>query len=128
MQPKPTFSEVIKNYGFRHLWFNQILVQLAYNVLNFALLIWVFQLTGSTLAVSLLMVSVYLPSLLFGMMAGIYVDIADRRKIIVIIDLLLAVSFLLFIFIKDSYPLILLNTFTLSTQNLVVQKAFLQNL
>lgn len=115
MDKKPTFSEVIANRGFRYLWFNQILVQLAYNTLNFALLIWVFQLTGSTLAVALLMVSVYLPSLLFGMMAGVYVDIADRRKIIIVIDLLLALSFLLFIFVKESYPLILINTFFINT-------------
>ncbi len=115
MEPQPTFSEVIKNRGFRYLWFNQILVQLAYNTLNFAMLIWVFQLTGSTLAVAMLMVAVYLPSLLFGMMAGIYVDIADRRKIILVIDFLLALSFLLFIFIKDSYPLILINTFFINT-------------
>lgn len=115
MERKPSFAEVIKNSGFRYLWFNQILVQLAYNTLNFALLIWVFKLTGSNLAVAMLMVSVYLPSLLFGMMAGIYVDIADRRKIILIIDLLIALSFFLFIFIKGSYPLILLNTFFINT-------------
>ncbi len=115
MSSKPSFAAIIHSRGFRFLWFNQILVQLSYNTLNFALLIWVFKLTGSTLAVSALMLAVYLPSLLFGMMAGIYVDRADRRKILLLIDILLAIGFLMFIFIRHSYPLILVNTFFVNT-------------
>lgn len=115
MSSKPTFTSVIRSRGFRFLWFNQILVQLSYNTLNFALLIWVFKLTGSTLAVSVLMLSVYLPSLLFGMLAGIYVDTANRKKILIIIDLLFALAFLVFILIRHSYPLILINTFFINT-------------
>lgn len=111
MQEKPTFSSVIANKGFRYLWFNQILVQLAYNTLNFALIIWVFKLVGSNLAVSALMMSIYLPVVLFGVFAGVFVDIADRRKIILLIDALLVISFILFIFVKKSFPLVLLNTF-----------------
>ncbi|MDO8619613.1 MAG: MFS transporter [Candidatus Daviesbacteria bacterium] len=115
MTSKPSFTSVISSRGFRFLWFNQILVQLSYNTINFALLIWVFKLTNSTLAVSVLMLAVYLPSLLFGMLAGIYVDRADRRKILLVIDLLLAVGFLLFIFIRHSYPLILIDAFFINT-------------
>lgn len=115
MDNKPTFSSVISNPGFRFLWFNQILIQLAYNTLNFALLIWVYKLTDSNIAVAFLMVAVYLPSLIFGLLAGIYVDVADRKKIILGINLLLALSFLMFIFIKGHYFLILLNTFFINT-------------
>lgn len=111
MSSKPTYSSVISNRAFRFLWFNQVLVQLAYNTLNFALIIWVYKLTGSHLAVSGLILSVYLPALLFGIFAGVFVDMADRRKIIILIDVLLALAFLAFIFIKGSYPLILLTTF-----------------
>lgn len=115
MTRRPKFTEVLQNRGFRFLWFNQILVQLSYNTVNFALLIWVFKLTGSSTAVSLLMLSVYLPSLFFGLLAGVYADIADRRRIILIIDLLFALSFIAFIFIRHSYPLLLLNAFFINT-------------
>lgn len=115
MTYKPSYADVLKNRSFTSLWLNQVLVQLSYNTLNFALLIWVFKLTNSTLAVSLLMVSIYLPSLIFGLLAGIYVDRADRRRIILIIDLLLALGFLMFIYIRHSFPLILLNTFFVNT-------------
>ncbi|RJP46281.1 MAG: MFS transporter [Armatimonadetes bacterium] len=115
MSRKVTFSSVIKNRGFRFLWINQILVQLAYNTLNFALIIWVFKLMGTHLAISGLMLAVYLPAILFGLFAGVLVDISDRRKLILLIDLALAVSFIVFIFIWDSYLLILLNTFIINS-------------
>lgn len=111
MSEEPSFASVIKNRGFRYLWFNQILVQLAYNTLNFALLIWVFKLVNSSFAVAGLMLAVSLPAVIFGLFAGVFVDLMDRRKIIILIDILLALSFLVFIFIKPSYPLVLLNAF-----------------
>ncbi|KKR80915.1 MAG: Major facilitator superfamily [Candidatus Daviesbacteria bacterium GW2011_GWA1_41_61] len=115
MSEKPTYLAVISNRGFRSLWINQILVQLAYNTLNFALIVWVFKLIDSNLAVSALMLSIYLPAILFGIFAGVFVDVTDRKKIIILIDLLLAVSFVLFIFIKGSFLLILINTFFINT-------------
>lgn len=115
MSFQPTFISVIASRGFKYLWLNQVLIQLSYNTLNFALIIWVFKLTDSNFAVSALLLAVYLPSFIFGLAAGVLVDLADKRKIILIIDLLFALSFLLFIFIKDIYWLILLNTFFINT-------------
>lgn len=115
MSEKPSYSAVITNRGFRFLWLNQIMVQLAYNTLNFALIIWVFKLTNSNFAVSLLMLSVYLPSVIFGIFAGVFVDRADRRRIILLVDFLLALTFFVFIFIKGSYHLILLNAFIINS-------------
>lgn len=112
---KPTFASVIKNSGFRSLWINQILVQLAYNTLNFALIIWVFKITGSSLAVSVLMLAIYTPSMIFGVFAGVFVDAIDKRKIILLVDIFLSLAFFWFVFIKKSYPLILLNTFFINS-------------
>lgn len=115
MSSQPNFASVIANPGFKYLWINQVLIQLAYNTLNFALIIWVFKLTDSHFAVAALLLSVYLPSFIFGLAAGVLVDLADKRKVILIINLLFALSFLIFIFIKDIYWLILLNTFFINT-------------
>lgn len=115
MAKEDSFSSVISIKGFRFLWINQILMQLAINTLNFALIIWVYKLTNSNLAVSVLILSVYLPAFLFGILAGVFVDLTDKRKIIILIDLLFALSFFIFPFIKGSYPLILLNAFFMNT-------------
>lgn len=110
----PSFGEVIKNTGFTNLWLNQILVQLAYNSLNFALIIWVFRLTNSTTAISALLLCVYLPAVLLGLFAGVYVDVTDRKKVIMAINLLLSICFFSLIFFKFYYPAILVLTFIIN--------------
>lgn len=107
MVEKVSYSSVIRNKGFLNLWINQILVQLSYNSLNFALIIWVFKLTDSSTAVSALLFAVYLPAVLLGLFTGVLVDLIDRKKIIMMIDFCLALSFFSLIFLKGSYPAIL---------------------
>lgn len=115
MAQKPTFASVIAKPGFLNLWVNQILVQLSFNSLNFALLIWVFKLTDSIFAVSALMFSIYLPTVLFGLFSGVLVDITDRKKIIMLIDFFLSLLFLSLIFFKGSFGMVLLITFLVNT-------------
>ncbi|MBI4039926.1 MFS transporter [Candidatus Daviesbacteria bacterium] len=107
MAEKVTFASVIQNRGFLNLWINQILVQLSYNCLNFALIIWVFKLTDSNTAVSALLFSIYLPAVILGLFSGVLVDIIDRKKSIMVINILLSLSFFSLIFLKGSYPAIL---------------------
>lgn len=109
-----SFSEVVHHKGFVGLWVNQILVQLSYNSLNSALLIWVFRLTDSSTAVSTLLFAVYLPAVIFGLFAGSLVDITDRRKIIRYIDIAMAVCFISLIFLKGSYAGILVIAFLIN--------------
>jgi len=111
MSEKPTFASVITNRGFLNLWINQILVQLSFNSLNFALIIWVFKLTDSSTAVSALLFSIYLPAVILGLFAGVLVDIIDRRKIIMVINFFLSLSFFSLIFLKAFLPAILIITF-----------------
>ena len=111
MSEQATFSSVIKNRGFLNLWINQILISLAYNALNFTLIIWVFRLTDSNMAVSALLLSVYLPAVILGLFSGVLVDIIDRKKIIMIVDLFLCMAFFSLIFLKESYWAILIVTF-----------------
>lgn len=107
MVEKTSFTRVLQNRGFLNLWVNQILVQLSYNALNFALIIWVFQLTSSNTAVSALLFAIYLPAVILGLFSGVLVDLIDRKKSIMMIDLLLALSFFSLIFLKESFPAIL---------------------
>ncbi|MBI2334518.1 MFS transporter [Candidatus Daviesbacteria bacterium] len=107
MEQKPSFASVLGNRGFLNLWINQILVQLSYNSLNFALIIWVFQLTGSNTAVAALLLAVYLPAVLLGLFTGVLVDLMDRKKIILMINFFLCLAFFSLIFLKDIYPAIL---------------------
>lgn len=112
---KPGYFSIISIPSFRYLWFNQILLQLAYNTLNFALIIWVYKLTGSNTAVSALVLTIYLPTLFFIMIAGVLADILDKKKIIMALNLLFAFGFLLFVFTKSYYFLVLANAFFINS-------------
>lgn len=115
MVQKPTYAQVIQSSGFKFLWANQIFLQIAYNCLNFALLIWVFRLTNSVVSTSALMLTILFPAILFGVFAGVLVDISDRKKIIVITDLLLVTLFSLLVVARYSYWAILLISFLLNS-------------
>lgn len=110
-----SLSTIVKNPGFLNLWINQILVQLCYNALNFSLIIWVFQLTQSDLAVSFLMFCVFLPAVLLGMFAGVLVDIYNRKTIIILVNLTLASLFIGLFLFKSHYSAILILAFLINT-------------
>lgn len=114
---KSGFGSLLAVPAFRYLWFNQFLSQLAYNTLNFALIIWVYKLTGSNSAVAIVVLCIYLPSLLLGVFGGLLADIVDKKKVLLVTDLLYALSYLAFIPIRKVYPLIVLNTFFLNSLN-----------
>src|SRR3989304_8819486 len=86
--------------NFRYLWLSQIMSQVAINMMNFLILIKLFNFTGSTLAVSFLWISYALPTILVGPFAAAAVDIFDRRKVLIISN------FIQFILIAASIPLI----------------------
>ncbi|TEU02288.1 MFS transporter, partial [Candidatus Woesebacteria bacterium] len=81
------FKPLIKNTKFVHLWTSQILSQLTINIMNFLLLIRIFEHTGSTIATSLLWAAYALPAAIIGPFAAASADMADRRKILMIANL-----------------------------------------
>lgn len=103
------------NSPFRFIWINQILLQVAQNMLNFALLIFVFQLTNSNTLVSIFILSISFPAILFGGFAGVVADMVDKRKLIIICDLGMAVAALFLFATHTTYAFILLASLILNS-------------
>lgn len=89
-----TFVAVLRNGGFRNLWLGQIVSQMGD---YFAFLAMMVVVTGfsddpqqTTLAVTGMTIAITLPRLLFGMLAGVFVDRWDRRRTMLASDLLRA--------------------------------------
>lgn len=99
---------------FRYLWTAQVLSDFGDSLTAITLLILIQRLTGSTVALGGLMVSIALPTVLFGTLAGVYVDRIDRRKAMLASDLLRALVVLCFLFVRDAglVPLIYAIAFT----------------
>ena len=83
-----TIREVLKLRDFRLLWLAQIISDFGDSLTTLALLILVNQLTGSTAALATMAVMLAIPQVTFGPIAGVYVDRTDRKRILIISDLL----------------------------------------
>jgi MFS family permease len=84
-----TFS-VFRNRGFALLWTAQSISTAAVALSTLAAGIVVFRATDSALNVGLMMMATVLPSLCLGMLGGVAADRWDRRRILIVANLLLA--------------------------------------
>ena len=91
---KSNSSELeVENYKhFKRLWFGQIISILGSEIVQFALIWWITIETESAFFLSLSMFLAFIPAILIGPFAGVLVDKWDKKKLIVITDLLQAIT------------------------------------
>ena len=75
---------LLRRRNFALLWFGGLISIMGDRVLLVALPYFVYEQTGSTFASALMVAAELLPRLLFGSVAGVYVDRWNRKKIMVI--------------------------------------------
>lgn len=95
---------------FRLLWTGQAVSNFGDALTNLALLLTAQRLTGSTAAVATTAIAVALPSLLFGMVAGAYVDRWNRKRVMIVSDLFRTSFVLLFLLVTTPDRMWLLYT------------------
>ena len=81
---------VLRQRDFALLWCAGLISMVGDWVLRIGLPLYVFKVTGSTLASSAMFVAGALPGLLFGSIAGVFVDRWDRKRTMIIANLLQA--------------------------------------
>ncbi len=113
------YRSLLKNWNFDKLWGAQLFSQLAANILNFALIIRVYDLAAGTryanVAVSLLILSFGIPSIFFAVFAGALTDHLDRKKVLVLTNILRAGLVLLFFVVEKNLILVYGLIFVIST-------------
>ena len=75
---------LLRQRNFALLWFGGLISIMGDWVLGVALPFFVYQVSGSTIATAVMVAMELLPRLLFGSIAGVFVDRWDRRKVMVI--------------------------------------------
>jgi MFS family permease len=111
------FRVVLRNRNFTALWAAQLLSQIAQNIINFAVLVKVEDLSHSTTQIAVTIVSFTLPAVLFGPVAGVFVDRIDKKMILVWTNALRALATLGFVFLGGSLPAIYAILFVSSAIN-----------
>ncbi len=95
------FALLRDNRDFRLLWFGQVVSQLGDWFNTIALFTLVQRLTGSGGAVSLVLVTRFLPSVVLGPLSGVLADRFNRRHIMIASDVMRALVVLGFLFIRS---------------------------
>src|SRR5437773_7732752 len=81
----------MRNRNYALLWWGQLVSELGNRFHWFAVSLWVYSLTRSAAAVSLAVSAMFVGGLLVGLWAGAIVDRLDRRKILIVSDVVRAV-------------------------------------
>lgn len=106
---------VLRNKRFLALWLAQVATQVGANMVLYGLTVQVFSQTHASTSVSLLILSFLVPAVIFGAVAGVYVDRLDRRLLLVSTNLLRALVFLGLILAERDVGLIYVGTILIST-------------
>jgi MFS family permease len=85
---------VLRQRNFALLWFGGFVSNLGDFVLFVGLPYEIYRLTSSTLATAGMVLAFLVPEILLGSIAGVYVDRWDRRRLMVVVNLLQAVVLL----------------------------------
>lgn len=95
-------SSLLRRRDFALVWTASLISSTGDWVLFVGLPIYVYQLTGSTLATSAMFVAQLVPQIALGSVAGVFVDRWDRKRTMVVANLLLAVAILPLAFVRSA--------------------------
>lgn len=101
--------DVLRNGAFVRLWIIQATTQLLQNMVNFALLLRVrdiveiHNLPNANTAISLVILAFSLPAVLFGPVAGVIADRANKRTLMAILNVARAGAVVLFLAIQPGW-------------------------
>ena len=90
---------VFRNRSFTYLWIGQLISSMGGALTALAASILVYRVTNSAQSVGLMLIATSGPTFLIGLIAGVFVDRFDRKRIILISDLLRAILIFLIPFL-----------------------------
>jgi len=86
--------DALRKRDFRALWLGQLVSQIGDSFAIIAVVVVINDLTHSTLALGAMIVAVTLPQLLFGLIAGVFIDRFDRKLTMIVADLVRGLAIL----------------------------------
>ena len=91
----------LRQRNFALLWLGGLISQTGDWLLNIGLPVYVYLLTGSALATGILFIVAFVPGVVLGSVAGVFVDRWDRRRTMLIGSLLMALGLLPLLLLHD---------------------------
>lgn len=108
-------TSLFGNTQFLKLWGNQLLLQIAFNMCNYSALLILANQKNDPSIQAIFYTALTLPALVFGFIAGPTVDLVNRKKLILICDILLALLLFSYSFFYENFLLLLALAFLTSS-------------
>ena len=90
-------STILKNTNFIKLWLCQFISVFVVSLLNFVLIVRIFEGTQSSVAIAIFWVIYSLPTVFFGLFAGVLIDYWSKRKVLLWTNIFQAATALLYL-------------------------------
>lgn len=88
--------------SFVYVWMSEVFALIATNIFNFFLILIVFELTHSNTANSIVVLTITIPSVIFGVLAGAYVDRWGKKKVLIVVNIVRALLLICLAFFVDN--------------------------
>ncbi|RLC79831.1 MAG: hypothetical protein DRI61_07075 [Chloroflexi bacterium] len=105
---KSGLIEAFKIKDFRALWLGQFISQMGDNFALIAALVVIQTLSGSPVWLGIAAMAMTLPQLVFGLIGGVFVDRFNRKRVMIISDLLRGAAILILVTVRSPRELYLL--------------------
>ncbi len=109
------FLLALTNRSFLFLFLAELVSQIAMNMMNFILILVAFTLTTSNTAVSGIVLSFTIPAIFFGILAGVYVDRKNKKKILLLTNILRGLLLVLLAFVHEKLLFVYAISFFIAT-------------
>jgi DHA3 family macrolide efflux protein-like MFS transporter len=100
--------DALRHRSFLALWIGQLVSQVGDQFVIIAVLVLINQLTRSALPVGIVGLCLTAPSLLFGLLGGVFADRWDRKAVMIVSDILRGVAVLALVFVREADHLYIL--------------------
>jgi len=90
--PQRGFHTLFKNRNFLLLWLAQLISMTILNASNFAIIILIEEITGSTTLIGLAIIAFSIPAVIIGAPAGVFVDHRNKRRVLFYSNILRAIA------------------------------------
>jgi len=90
--PQRGFQTLFKNRNFLLLWLAQLTSMTILNASNYAIIVLIEEITGSTTLIALAIISFSIPAVIIGAPAGVFVDHRNKRRVLFYSNILRAIA------------------------------------
>ena len=90
--PQRGFHTLFKNRNFLLLWLAQLISMTILNASNYAIIVLIEEITGSTTLIALAIICFSIPAVIIGAPAGVFVDHRNKRRVLFYSNILRAIA------------------------------------